>query len=110
VFMLCTELLILVISCCVNAPQLRVVDKPVKRIAEYSAKYINAFLMCYFGIDDDGIVSGVNLPRSSRDAIRLHIDGIVEAFWPSVDTRKCAIVFVPLRPPWYVSSLVVRVY
>ena len=82
------------------------VDKPVKRIADYCGKYINAFLntnggVCYFGIDDDGVVYGVHLSRSDRDAIRLHVDGIVESFWPAVDTRTCAIVFVPVADPWY---------
>ncbi|KAL6043429.1 NB-ARC domain-containing protein [Balamuthia mandrillaris] len=94
--------------------QLHQVDKPVKRIAEYAGKYINAFLntnggVCYFGIDDDGVVHGVHLPRASRDAVRLHVDGIVEAFWPAVDARTCAIVFVPLAPPanpdFYVMEL-----
>ena len=82
------------------------VDKPVKRIADYCGKYINAFLntnggVCYFGIDDDGVVYGVHLSRSDRDAIRLHVDGIVESFWPAVDTRTCAIVFVPVADPRY---------
>jgi hypothetical protein len=87
-------------------PHTHAVDKPVKRIADYCGKYINAFLntnggVCYFGIDDDGVVYGVHLSRSDRDAIRLHVDGIVESFWPAVDTRTCAIVFVPVADPWY---------
>jgi hypothetical protein len=32
------------------------------------------------------------------------VDGIVESFWPAVDTRTCAIVFVPVADPWYVSA------
>ena len=83
--------------------QLHRVDNPVKRIGEYAAKYINAFLntnggICYFGIDDRGIVQGVKLNRAARDNVRLHIDGVVEAIWPSVDSRTCAVVFVPVSP------------
>ncbi|KAL0216674.1 hypothetical protein P9112_008858 [Eukaryota sp. TZLM1-RC] len=71
-------------------------------IPRLALDYVNAFLnsgsagTIYFGIEDDGTILGVILPRSLRDEIRLKIDGGLNYFKPQVDPKLLTIEFVPV--------------
>jgi Schlafen, AlbA_2 len=84
--------------------------EPSLRIADYSGKYVNAFLnsasggTIYFGVMDDGMVIGVPLDRQQRDRIRLRVDAAVSGMRPQVDPMLCRMRFVPIEMPTRASK------
>jgi len=76
---------------------------PVRTIAEYYIeKYVNAFLntrggVILFGIDDDGVVQGITLDRTSRDQLRTEISRLIQKFQPSVEPDLYQIKFIPVE-------------
>jgi len=59
---------------------------------ELTAKNVSAFLnseggSLFFGINDDGIITGVAADRAKRDKVKLEFDCMMQAFQPSVDPR-----------------------
>eukprot|EP01105_Mastigella_eilhardi_P024126 TRINITY_DN6226_c0_g1_i1.p1 TRINITY_DN6226_c0_g1~~TRINITY_DN6226_c0_g1_i1.p1 ORF type:complete len:727 (-),score=155.98 TRINITY_DN6226_c0_g1_i1:73-2187(-) len=77
---------------------------PVEYLPRVAVKYINAFLnseggTIYFGVENDGCVSGVSLDRAERDACRLKLDNSLLVFQPQVDPDMWSMRFVPVVPP-----------
>jgi hypothetical protein len=49
----------------------------------------------YFGVEDDGAISGLRLTRSQRDAVRLAVDKTVSTFRYAYTARAvvCLVMF-----------------
>jgi hypothetical protein len=81
------------------------VENVPRRVAMVAVKYVNAFLnseggSIYFGVSDDGIVTGVRLPRELRDSLRLLLDAkISDSMVPPVDPSLVRIQFIPISEP-----------
>lgn len=78
-------------------------------------KYVNAFLntnggTIYFGVEDDGVVTGIPLNRMGRDDLRLRLDSVISGntqqllrynlfleIKPQVDPHLWCIEFIPVR-------------
>lgn len=85
-----------------EAKGLKHAQNPVKAIVDkYIDEYVNAFLntnggVIYFGVENDGQVSGIQLDRKQRDDLRTRIDQIIKEFTPSVDPDLYKIQFIPV--------------
>ncbi len=74
--------------------------KPFNRIKDVS-EYITAFLnseggTIYFGIENNGIVSGLLMSRKDRDETRTFIDHKVQEIDPSIDPSLVRVEFFPV--------------
>ena len=61
-----------------------------RTICDRTKEYANAFLngeggTFYFGIEDNGVVTGVELGRKERDDVQRRLGQIVKEFYPAVD-------------------------
>ena len=75
---------------------------PDARISLLADKNICAFInsrqggTIFFGVRDDGVIVGIELPRSVRDSIRLKIDYCISKFKPVPSSAYYQINFVPV--------------
>ena len=99
-----------------EAKGLKHAQNPVKAIVDkYIDEYVNVYLntnggIVYFGVENDGQVSGVRLDRKQRDDLRTRVDQVVKEFAPSVDPDLYSLHFVPVvgegaAPDLYVVEL-----
>jgi len=70
-------------------------------IVDYAKENINSFVngdggILYIGIENNGLVTGVNLDRDARDEIRRRISQTVKNFYPPLETSACKIDLVPI--------------
>jgi Cdc6-like AAA superfamily ATPase len=74
---------------------------PLNRVRKVAGQYITAFLnsvggTIYFGIENDGTVSGLLLSRKNRDEARKFIDQKVQEIDPPVDPSLVKTEFFPV--------------
>mmetsp|Transcript_13280 Transcript_13280/g.21293 ORF Transcript_13280/g.21293 Transcript_13280/m.21293 type:complete len:459 (+) Transcript_13280:115-1491(+) len=72
---------------------------PERAIGSTCNKYICAFLnssggQIYFGIEDDGVVSGLLLNKYQRDIARNDLDYYMQRFTPPVDPNRYSMAFL----------------
>jgi len=75
---------------------------PLNRVRKVVSKYITAFLnseggTIYFGIEDDGTVSGLLMSRQIRDETRRFIDQKVREIDPPIDPSLVRVQFFPVH-------------
>jgi len=71
---------------------------------DLTSKNVSAFLnseggSLFFGINDDGIITGIEADRAKRDKVKLHFDSIIKAFQPAVDPKFYKFVPHPAHAP-----------
>ncbi|MCB9432488.1 MAG: ATP-binding protein [Ardenticatenaceae bacterium] len=72
-----------------------------KRLYEFTAKYINAFLngeggTLYLGVEKDGKITGIPLDRKDRDDVQVRISQTITQFYPPVEPSLYRINFKPI--------------
>ena len=70
-------------------------------IPKQAAKYICAFLNAnggnlFYGVHDNGVITGLVLNRVDRDLMRNELDTILYRFSPSVNAELCSLQFHPV--------------
>ncbi|KAH3743881.1 transcriptional regulator, SARP family protein [Pelomyxa schiedti] len=71
-------------------------------ISTIAVRYLNAFVNAsggtiFFGVADDGTISGICLQRSFRDDLRLKLDGLISNFRPEIDPEMWSVSFIPIK-------------
>ena len=74
----------------------------IRAICDWTREYANAFLngeggTLYFGIEDDGVVTGVGLGRKERDDVQRRLGQIIKEFYPAVDPSLWRLEFAPIH-------------
>lgn len=75
--------------------------EPARAVSSICDKYMSAFLnttggRIYFGVEDDGLISGLVLGRAERDKVRLAIDAVAHGHLPTLPPEHYRVDFLPV--------------